>query len=143
MKVEICPMYQEVLGQIFTIFLTCRKTPFFQTSTVTSLDDFVDLIDDEELFVLKVDEEVIGFIAVYAPQSFIHHFYILQNFQRRGLGKLLLDFVSDKFEWPLSLKCERSNLPALEFYQKNGWKFFDKGIDAEGVEYILLTYGLK
>ncbi len=144
MEVEICPINLDLeVGQIFTIYVESRVLGQFKTLTVSSVPEFIELIYDEEVFVLKVDGMVVGFIAVYAPQNFVHHLYISPKFQGRGFGKKLLDYAIKNFELPLSLKCERANTSALQFYQKNGWEFFDKGIDAEGIDYFLLTYGLK
>lgn len=142
MNFEIRKLSEKDYQRVFEIYLECRQSPLFLSKTVETVDDFLKLLEDEKCYILECQGVVTGFISVYPPQSFVHHLYIAKEFQGKGFGKALVDFAGNKFDNPLSLKCERINTEALNFYEKTGWKFFNEGSDFDGSGYILLTLNL-
>ena len=129
----------EDLADIFEIYLSNRELAAFASKPVTDIDSFKELLLDEEITLCEVQGTIAGFISVYPQQSFVHHLYVHADFQRRGIGRTLVDSIRNKYEKPLSLKCECCNTEALSFYRKMGWKFFNSGSENDGTEYILLT----
>lgn len=129
--------------RVFEIYCHCRQSPLFLTETAGSVEEFLKLLEDEKCYVVESYGIVEGFISVYPPQSFVHHLYVSENSQGKGFGKALVNFAGNKFDNPLSLKCERINTKALDFYEKTGWKFFSEGSDFSGSGYILLTLNLE
>ena len=132
--------YRETdIDDVFAIYTRSREKGSFLQRAEVGLDSFKQLIEDEELY-LAIEKEVpVGFVSIFAEQSFIHHLYVLPQFQRRGFGKALMSHIGNKYEHPLSLKCEKENKPAVSFYKKSGWKIFKKGSEIDGTEYILMT----
>ena len=77
---------------------------------------------------------------VRQQENFIHHLYILPEFQGQGIGKYLLDSCVEKYGVPLNLKCLRENKKACEFYKKNGWTEVSM---AKGPDGIYINYRLE
>ena len=127
---------------IFEIYRESRQSEYFAGSTAGSIDDFLLQIEDEEIYLAFVEEKPAGFVSVYPSQSFVHHLYVHSEYRNQGIGRLLIDFARNKFELPLSLKCETVNKPAIAFYKNTGWKIFKKGSENDGTEYILMTLDL-
>ena len=96
--------------------------------------------DGETVFVAEnVNGNIIGFISVWEKDKypFIHHLFIALDYQRQGIGTLL---IKSLFAWlprPYRLKCVLKNQNAVAFYRKNNWLEVDRGIGEDG-EYLLL-----
>ena len=86
------------------------------------IHDFYQHIEGETLFVAEYSGTVAGFISVYAPDSFVHHLFVHQEYSRLGIGSALLTHVVERFPKPMTLKCVIWNRSACVFYQRNGWK---------------------
>lgn len=87
---------------------------------------------DEEIHVAKCGGRIAGFVAVWRPESFIHHLYVDPHYQNRGIGKALLTLCEREYGRPLSLKCESANTRALAFYRRNGWVVEETGAGPDG-----------
>lgn len=61
---------------------------------------------------------IIGFCAF--KKDWLDHLYIAPKFQRRGIGKTMLNFAQDAEEY-LQLWCFQKNALARDFYEKNGF----------------------
>lgn len=131
------------LQEIFAIYSAARQGNQFTEPEVESAAEFISLLEGEDVFILQAESKPIAFISVYPEQSFIHHLYVHPEHQRNGLGSRLLDYVRNKYEHPLSLKCEKTNIQAVSFYKRSGWKIFKSGSEKDGTEYILMTLDLN
>lgn len=65
--------------------------------------------------------EVVGFISIYEPDSFIHHLYVAEPYQGQGVGSALLHSLNAWVPMPWHLKCVARNEHALAFYCLRGW----------------------
>jgi GNAT superfamily N-acetyltransferase len=85
------------------------------------------------------DNGVIGFVGIWRPENFIHHLYILPEFQRTGIGRALLDSALRTIARPAKLKCQSANTNARGFYQHLGWREGEQGQDEIGrwIEFVL------
>ena len=93
----------------------------------------------EYILVAKVGGIVAGFVAIWKPDSFIHHLYVLPGFQDRGVGKRLIEAGVEQCRTQPTLKCFEANLRAIAFYTKNGWTEKGRGVAPEG-NYILFAH---
>lgn len=85
--------------------------------------------------------ELLGFVSVFQPESFIHHLYVAKNHQGRGAGTALLDSLQSWLPMPWRLKCVERNESALTFYHSRGWTDEDRARGPEG-RYVLLRLQL-
>lgn len=100
-------------------------------------DNFEEQSRGEAILVAESAGEILGFVSVWVPDSFIHHLYVHRDHQGRGVGKLLVDEVVCLCDQDLTLKCVRANVGAMNFYLKTGWTEVSSGIGTDG-EYALL-----
>ncbi len=82
---------------------------------------------DERLLVAEADGAVVGFVSLYAPQSFVHHLYVEPAFKGRGIGRALLARAVALAGGRASLKCQLRNADALAFYRRLGWRDDETG----------------
>jgi ribosomal protein S18 acetylase RimI-like enzyme len=81
-----------------------------------------DEIAGETLFVAEDDRgEVVGFVAIYVPESFIHHLYVEPRLRNRGIGSALLRHAVTAAGGSATLKCQLGNQAGLGFYRHLGW----------------------
>ena len=111
------------------------KTETFKWLGVSekSMDTFDQDTKGEEILVIKNGEEIAGFISVWLPDNFIHHLYVLKQYQRMGLGNRLVKAVRARLKGPLSLKCIAENTSAVRFYELTGWKVKSRGNSDHGM----------
>jgi ribosomal protein S18 acetylase RimI-like enzyme len=77
------------------------------------------VLKENRVFVVEADEHPVAFMAM--RDDFIDHLYVHPDYQKRGIGKDLLDFarrLSPEHIWLYTLQI---NLNARAFYEKNGF----------------------
>ena len=96
-------------------------------------------IEQKRLYLLKEEDEIIGFISLLPPNVheedfewskgkalFISRFVINLNYQRKGYAKQFLDGIvniaKSKNADMLRLTVVKINKPAVSFYEKYGFK---------------------
>ena len=100
--------------------------------------DFSAVSHGEMVYVIKADAgELAGFVAVYEPESFVHHLFVAPHYQRLGLASSLLSSLHTWLPMPWRLKCIRGNTDALAFYAVNGWNEVGAGESEEGPYFVL------
>ena len=120
------------------LFLKERRNTFTWLDTSSfRLSDFEEETEEEYILVALEENIVIGFISIWVEDNFIHHLYIDEKHQNKGVGSKLLKAVVDKFGLPVRLKCLLNNVNAVEFYRKKGFEEKGKGATENGT-YILL-----
>ncbi|MES2598952.1 MAG: GNAT family N-acetyltransferase [Verrucomicrobiota bacterium] len=97
--------------------------------------------EDEEIFVEERDGEILGFIAIWVPDSFVHHLFVALRHQGQGTGSRLLEFAQRWYAWPLHLKCVEANARALSFYKQRGGVVLERGLYEE-VPFLLMEMPL-
>lgn len=74
-----------------------------------------DMFLQAEVYVYEIEKEIMGFIGL--DREYIEGIFVLDQYQRRGIGKALLNHVKAKKEH-LSLNVYQKNLNAILFYQR-------------------------
>ncbi len=77
------------------------------------------VLKDNRVYVVEIDERPVAFIAI--REAFIDHLYVHPGYQRRGIGKALLDYARQCSPEHLWLYTLQINLNARTFYEKNGF----------------------
>lgn len=74
-----------------------------------------DMFLQAEVYVYEIEKEIMGFIGL--DKEYIEGIFVLDQYQKRGIGKALLNHVKAKKEH-LSLNVYQKNLNAIFFYQR-------------------------
>ena len=77
------------------------------------------VLPNNAIWIVETDHLVVAFMAM--KDDFIDHLYVHPEFQRRGVGQMLLEFAkqrSPKHVWLYTLQI---NSNARAFYEKNGF----------------------
>lgn len=77
-----------------------------------------DMFLQAEVYVYEIEKEIMGFIGL--DKEYIEGIFVLNQYQKRGIGKALLNHVKAKKEH-LSLNVYQKNLNAILFYQREGF----------------------
>ena len=77
-----------------------------------------DMFLQAEAYVYEIEKEIMGFIGL--DKEYIEGIFVLDQCQKRGIGKALLNHVKAKKEH-LSLNVYQKNLNAILFYQREGF----------------------
>lgn len=133
MKIE---KFTGELHVLLNLFNNARKSAIGLPTKDASLKELKKNIEGEQIFIAKVDGNIVGFVSVWAKSNFIHHLYVEPMYQSRKIGSALIAKCKEVFGLPLTLKCVEKNLRACSFYEKNGWTEEGKATGPEGL-YIL------
>lgn len=77
-----------------------------------------DMFLQAEVYVYEIEKEIMGFIGL--DKEYIEGIFVLDQYQKRGIGKALLNHVKAKKEH-ISLNVYQKNLNAILFYQREGF----------------------
>jgi ribosomal protein S18 acetylase RimI-like enzyme len=100
-------------------------------------DDFKMFALDEDIFLARMGNALVGLLSLLREESFIHCLYIDPDAQRLGIGRALVDHVRHDVGGPLTLKLDVLNRRAIAFYEATGWERMtaleDQGTDDMGI----------
>lgn len=139
MTIIVRPAEAADLPALRELFLRSRQETFvWQPPGVFQLADFDEQTRDELLLVAEdTREQLAGFVSVWMRDHFIHHLYVDQRSQRRGVGGALLRALPGWQATRFRLKCLRRNESALAFYRACRFVEVGSGTADDG-EYVLL-----
>jgi len=101
-----------------------------------SARQFSVLIESEEIHVAEdKNQTILGFVSVWTAENFIHHLYVLPEYQHRGVGPDLIETCVNRYGLPLSLKSLVANQRACSFYERNHWIALEKANGVDGPYY--------
>lgn len=131
------------IADLQRIFLEVRQKTFYWLDTQKyNLTDFDQETEGEFVLVALFNGKVIGFISLWLPGNFIHHFYIEQDYQQQQIGTKLMEEAIQKMNFPITLKCLEKNTKAIDFYKKKGFVAIAKGVSDHG-EYFSFALNKK
>ena len=125
---EIRRMRAEELAACADLYVrVLRETFTWQPPERHQREDFIRAAQDEEVYVAVEGGRILGLVAIYRPQNFLHSLYV--DVRGRGVGKALLDHVNALADGPLSLKVQAPNQKAQRFYAREGFTCVERGRD--------------
>lgn len=126
--------------QLENLFLNTKINTFvWYPKNSFKLSDYTSSVEGEDVYVAVIDTIIVGFISVYLPEFFIHNLFVHHNHLRKGIGKKLLEKVTNIITQPLRLKVEIKNTNACRFYEKFGFTLISTHKNAE-IPYHLYLY---
>ncbi|GIQ57303.1 GCN5 family acetyltransferase [Flavobacterium collinsii] len=134
---EITALRKNDYESLRTLFLNERQRTFswFDPSEF-QLKDFDRDTKGELILVARHNEIPVGFISIWMKDYFIHHLYVDEQYQSKGIGTELLKAAIKKTKLPITLKCLENNSKAVAFYLKKGFFATERGQSEHG-GYIL------
>ena len=96
---------------------------------------FAALIRQESIHIFESEGQPVGFVSIYLPENFIHHLYVLPDFQGSGIAGDLIAECRVLYGLPLGLKCLVANEKACGFYEAHDWLRFATGTGRDGAYY--------
>ncbi len=140
LKIEITDFEEKDREQLKRIYLEVRQANFtWLLQESFNLSDFDKDTEGESILVARVENEIAGFASVWLNDNFLHHLYVTNHYQRKGIGMLLLNKVMEITNSDITLKCLKKNNPAIKFYLKQGCQSVSEGVSNEGA-YVLFKY---
>lgn len=140
MEIEITQIHDDDIETLKQLFLSVRRDTFGWLDTSEyKLEDFSKQTFNEFILVARCDNIVVGFISLWLPDSFIHHLYVKNEYQSKGVGTALLQEIKNTIAHPIKLKCLKKNEIALDFYQRNGFEETGSEHGDDG-EFSILQY---
>ena len=77
------------------------------------------ILKNNRVWVVEMDQRPVAFLAM--EDDLIDRLYVDPDYQRRGIGKALLDFAREQSPEHLWLYTLQINVNARAFYEKNGF----------------------
>ncbi|MFV3028759.1 GNAT family N-acetyltransferase [Clostridium botulinum] len=138
-NISIQKTQNEEYDALRKIFLNTRQENFnWVEYDSIKLDDFDSSTEGELIFTAKINNDIAGFVSIWEEDKFIHNLFISSNFKSRGVGKALINQAVKAVGLPLTLKCVKANVNALNFYLSQGWTIKEEVIENE--PYYLMKY---
>ena len=75
-----------------------------------------------DLYVADHEGKIIGLLALKPSQNQIDQLFIAPEYQRRGIGKLLLNFAKNRLPNEIWLRTAEQNKRAIAFYALAGFE---------------------
>lgn len=138
MHVEIREFQETDRPVLSQVFAESRKAAFpWIPRAQLDLIDFTAATAGERILVALLDDQPVGFAAIWEADSFLHHLFVAPTHFGHGIGTALLATCNRYFRDRPSLKCLLANRPALKFYAARGWQETARGESEDG-PYVLL-----
>lgn len=109
----------------------------WRRSRALQLEDFDRDTARERIFVAEINGTPVGFASIWEPDNFLHNLFVHPSFQRRGVGKALIDHCMGHFTGFPTLKCVKANVEAVAFYHRLGWQAVGDGDSADGPYFLM------
>ncbi len=91
---------------------------------------------EERVYVAEIDGRLAGFLAVAdrgGGQGYLHEIFVAPEFQRRGLGSILMAKAKELAPAGLRLRTLQRNTQASAFYARHGFIAGSTGIGRVGL----------
>ena len=85
-----------------------------------------ELLLQATVYVYEDNYEIQGFIGMNG--EYIEGIFVSEAMQSQGIGKILLNYVKD-IRSKLFLNVYQKNIPAISFYQREGFEIQNEGLD--------------
>ena len=134
---RVRPFEEKDRQALAALYRECRAEATWLPTAMREADFALDTEGEALLVAVGSDDQPEGFVSVWEPDAFIHHFYVRAGSRRMGIGTQLLESLRSRLPRPWRLKCVRANDEALAFYLRQGWLEVTSGIGEDGPYAVL------
>ena len=92
----------------------------------SNLELVKELLLQATVYVYEDNQKILGFIGING--EYIEGIFVSEAMQSQGIGKILLNYVKETRS-KLLLNVYQKNTPAISFYQREGFKIQNSGVD--------------
>jgi len=136
-KIEDWERVNELAKQVHKMHVTWRPDLFLDADEVIIKQDFERMLQDKEIFVAKVDNEIVGYIVFdikeknnpnmrYRKQLSIEAICVDEKFRGKGIGTALLNYAKkigkENNCTDIYLTVNEENEGAIKLYERFGLK---------------------
>lgn len=127
----------EALRKIF--FLTRKELFYWMNKDSIDIYDFDRSTEGELILTATINKEIVGFISIWEEDNFVHNLFVLPEYKRCGIGKILIEECIKIQGLPLTLKCVKENNNAKKFYLSQGWTI-EEEVEGKEPYYLMKLY---
>lgn len=136
-KIEDCEAVNKLAVQVHDCHVAWRPDFFNSCDELIAKEDLAEMIDNESIFVAKVDGDIVGYASIivkvrehkgfrYRKQLDIDSICIDKEHRRKGIGTELLKFIKnyalEKGCTDIALNVNPENVDAIRLYEKAGFE---------------------
>jgi ribosomal protein S18 acetylase RimI-like enzyme len=136
-QIEDFKKVNELAKQVHELHINWRPDLFLSVDEVISKEDFEKMIQAKEIFVAKIEDEIVGYITInikeknnpsmrYRKQLQIEAICVDEENRGKGIGTELLEyarkFAKEDNCTDLYLTVNKENEKAIKFYEEFGFK---------------------
>ncbi len=120
--IEIIPFEERYLQEMGELYIEVAGHVFSSDEgDEADLDDVEEATEGEVIYLARSEDRIVGFIAYYQPDHFLHSLYIHFDYQGKGVGRQLVDHIVKEHGPGHTLKVEKQNEGAIGFYSRLGY----------------------
>lgn len=108
---------QETIDAIYPKYYSAGAVTFFKSHHNDS--NIKNDLDDENVYLLQIEDAYVG--TVTKKDNEICRLFVLPEYQHKGYGQQLLDFIENKIKEEYSQVLLDASLPAKKIYKKRGY----------------------
>lgn len=136
-QIEDFSRVNELAKQVHELHVNWRPDLFLSVDEVISKEDFEKMVQDKEIFVARVEDEIVGYITInikeknnpsmrYRKQLQIEAICVDEKNRGKGIGTELLEYArkfgTENNCTDLYLTVNKENEKAIKIYEKFGFK---------------------
>ena len=136
-KIEDFNRINELAKQVHELHVNWRPDLFLSVDEVINKEDFEKMVQDKEIFVARVEDEIVGYITInikeknnpsmrYRKQLQIEAICVDEENRGKGIGTELLEyarkFAKENNCTDLYLTVNKENENAIKVYEEFGFK---------------------
>lgn len=136
-KLEDFEEVNKLAKQVHDLHVNWRPDLFLSVDEVISKEDFEEMIQAKEIFIAKIQNEIVGYITFnireknnpgmrYRKQLQIEAICVDEKNREKGIGTLLLECVKNKAKeqkcTDMYLTVNKENENAIKVYEKFGFQ---------------------
>lgn len=133
---------REDLSALREIYYDSRVDHFTWMGKSLSLLDYDSATAGEAVFLVEENAEILAFMSVYEPESFIHLLFVKSGREGQGIGGRLLVELLRNQNRTVTLKCLLRNESARYFYEKHGFRIVKEEVDEHDGPYFVMEKGV-
>lgn len=132
-NIKITPYHPKYVEQTVNMWRASKEQAIGQNE-IHSFESKIDFLNnilpkEFDIDLAIIDKKVVGMIAY--NESEVSQLYIHIEYQRMGIGKILLEKAKEQSRGRLTLYTFEVNEKAQRFYEKHGFKIIGRGHENE------------